>query len=50
MIILRGDYVAPFFMVNKLFNVSEEEISSNLDILKILIENCSELEIDIIKK
>lgn len=40
---------ADFFMVNKLFNVSEDEISSNLDTLKILIENCSELEIDILE-
>lgn len=40
---------ADFFMVNKLFNVSEDEISSNLDTLKILIENCSELEINILE-
>jgi L-ribulose-5-phosphate 3-epimerase len=40
---------ADFFMENKLFNVSEEEISSNLDTLKILIENCSELEINILE-
>jgi L-ribulose-5-phosphate 3-epimerase len=40
---------ADFFMENKLFNVSEKEISSNLEILKILIENCSELEINILE-
>jgi L-ribulose-5-phosphate 3-epimerase len=40
---------ADFFMEKKLFNVSEEEISSNLDTLKILIENCNELEINILE-
>ncbi len=40
---------ADFFMEKKLFNLPENEISSNLDILKILIENCNELEINIIE-
>ena len=40
---------ADFFMEKKLFNVPEKEISSNLDTLKILIENCNELEISILE-
>lgn len=40
---------ADYFMEKKLFNLPENEISSNLDTLETLIENCSELEINIIE-
>ena len=40
---------ADYFMEKKLFNVSENELSSNLNILKTLIENCSELGISFLE-
>jgi len=40
---------ADFFMVQKLFDLPQDEIISNLDILKNLIESCSELGICILE-
>ena len=38
-----------YFMEKKLFNVSEVELDSNLDILKKLIENCNQLGISFLE-
>lgn len=40
---------ADYFMINKLFNVSEFELSKNLDTLTTLIHNCHTLNIDILE-
>ncbi len=40
---------ADFFMVRKLFSVSENELGENLKLLHKLINQCSKLEIDIIE-
>ena len=40
---------ADYFMIKKLFNVSENELCLNLKKLNHLIENCNKLEIDILE-
>lgn len=40
---------ADYFMINLLFNVSDSELSQNMDTLKILIQQCHKCEISILE-